>query len=389
MMSLSPFSSKRIKQLPTTIFTTMSRLAVEYNAINLGQGFPDFDGPDWIVEEAFRAMKSGKNQYAPMSGTKLLKEAIAALYKRQYELDYDPDNEITVTAGATEALFSTMLSLIDEGDEVILFEPYYDAHQANTLIAGGVPVYVTLRKPNFHFREEDVARAITPKTKLIVLNNPTNPAGKVFTQSELSCIAALAVKHNLLVLSDEVYEFLTFGDARHIPIASLPGMMERTITISSTGKTFSMTGWKIGYVVANEFLTRTIQRMHQFVTFAVNTPGQYAMAHAMNNIESYLPEFRSMYERKRKILSDGLKETVFAPHEVAGSYFLMGDIPSKFTGDDVECATKLVKEYGVATIPPSVFYGNSDEGRSMLRFCFAKRDETLREGIERLKKFFV
>jgi aspartate/methionine/tyrosine aminotransferase len=378
-------AAARTKPIPVTIFTTMSRLAVEHGAVNLGQGFPDFDGPSWIIDEAHRAMTGGKNQYAPMSGTLSLRRAAAAYHRRYYDLSWNPETDITITAGATEALFSTMLALIDPGDEVILFEPFYDSHQANTLLAGGVPRYVTLHKPDFSFDPADIERLISPRTMMLILNNPGNPTGKVFSLAELETLAAIARKHDLLVLSDEVYEFLTF-DAQHIPIATLPGMRERTITISSTGKTFGMTGWKIGFTFAPEALTEAIQKTHQFVTFAVNTPGQHAMAAALERLPEYLPEFRALYRAKRDFLFDGLQSTPFTPHLTRGSYFLMADIPASLGMSDTECAKALVIEGGVASIPPSAFYALSDEGTSLLRFCFAKRDETLREGIARLQR---
>ncbi len=375
----------RISSLPTTIFSTMSRLAAEHHAVNLGQGFPDFDGPDWIMEEAFGAMKAGKNQYAPMNGVRAFRRAIAGYQKKYYDLDWDPQTEITVTAGATEALFSTMLALIDEGDEVVMFEPFYDSHQANTILAGGIPRYVTLKKPDFRFDPDELERLVSERTRMLILNNPHNPTGKVYSREELDFIAGLARRFDFLVLSDEVYEFLTYADAVHVPIATLPGMRERTITVSSMGKTFGMTGWKLGFAVASPPLTAAIQKVHQFVTFAVNTPGQHAMAHAIGRLESYLPELRALYQRKRDFLLEGLRETIFRPHVPAGSYFVMVDIPPDIGEDDVACAMRLVRDPGVAVIPPSAFYGASDEGCTMLRLCFAKKEETLKEGVEKLR----
>jgi len=382
-----PVEAKRLNSIPTSIFSTMSKLAVEHDAVNLGQGFPDFNGPAWIIEEAFKSMKAGKNQYAPMNGIRKLRQAIAKYQKDFHGMEWDTETEITVTAGATEALFSAMLAVIDPGDEVILFEPFYDSHQANVIIAGGVPRYVTLHRPDFRFRIEEIESLLTDRTSMIVLNNPNNPTGRVFSRSELEAIAEIAEERDLIVLSDEVYEFLTYDENRHIAFASLPSMRERTITVSSTGKTFGMTGWKIGYAMAENILTRAIQKVHQFVTYAVNTPGQHAMAHALGRLDEYLPDFRTEYSRKRDLLFDGLQETVFTPHLPEGSYFMMADIPSSPDLDDIECAKRLVFDYGVASIPPSVFYASSVEGASLLRFCFAKTDETLRAGIERLKKY--
>ena len=382
-MSITP--SSRIVSIPESIFATMSRLAVEHKAVNLGQGFPDFDGPSWIIDEALEAMKGGHNQYAPMPGIFSLRRAIAQYQLDFYGLEWNPDNEITVTAGATEALFSAMLAFINPGDEVVLFEPFYDSHQANVIVAGGVPKYVTLHAPDFHIDPDAIERLVTPATRMLVLNNPDNPTGKVYTRDELERIAAVAIRRNLLVISDEVYEFLTYDGARHIPIATLPGMRERTITISSTGKTFGMTGWKIGYAIAPPVLTHAVRMVHQFVTFAVNTPAQHAMAHALTRLAAYLPELRDTYRRKRNLLYEGLALSIFTPHLPKGSYFMMADIPPGLGMNDVECATRLVIDHGLAVIPPSVFYAESGEGASMLRFCFAKGDETLREGIARVR----
>ncbi len=379
------FSADRIKNIPTSIFSTMSKLAYEYNAVNLGQGFPDFDGPDWIKEAAFEAMKDGKNQYAPTQGTHSLRRSVANYLNRFYDLNMDSDEEITITAGATEALYSTIQALIQPGDEVIIFEPYYDGHQADVILAGGRPVYVTLRKPDFEFDPEELTKAITDKTKMIIINSPHNPTGKMFTKDQLNYIASTAIKNDLLVLSDEVYEFMTFDGREHIPMMSIEGMRERTIMISSTGKTFGMTGWKIGYAAAGKALTKAIRSVHQWTTYAVNTPAQIAMAHAFDRLEEYLPEFRKSYQSKRDFIYNELQHTKFRPFFPEGSYFIITDIPDTFT-DDVDCATRLVREYGVAAIPPSVFYSKSEEGNGLLRFCFAKKEETLRKGIDILKK---
>jgi aspartate/methionine/tyrosine aminotransferase len=381
------FSAKRIEGMGTSIFATMSRLAYENKAVNLGQGYPDYDGPQWLMEEAFKAMKEGKNQYAPTQGIFSLRKAISEMQKKFYGMDWDFESEITITAGATEALFSTFQALLNEGDEVIMFEPFYDSYQADVMLAGGIPKYVTLKKPDFHFDYEELEREITNKTKIIIINTPHNPTGKVYFCDELSFIAQLAIKHNLLVVSDEVYEFLTFDNAKHIPIATLPGMRDRTITISSAGKTFSMTGWKIGWAIASEKLTDAIRKVHQWTTFAVNTPGQHAIAYAFSRLEEYLPGFRDEYMYMRDLLLKELNTTPFKAYVPKGSYFLMVDIPGAAEMNDEVCALELVKNYKIATIPPSVFYGKSDEGRTMLRLCFAKSDETLIKGAENLRKF--
>ncbi len=385
---LHPAASHRLAAVPPTIFATMSRLAAEHNAVNLGQGFPDFDGPSWIMDEALAAMRAGRNQYAPMPGVLALRRAVAAYQKGHYGLDWDPESEITVCAGATEALFSAMLAMIDPGDEVVMFEPFYDSHQANVLLAGGVPRYVTLHAPDFHFDAGELERALTPRTRMLILNNPDNPTGKVFRRDELEAIADIARWRDLVVLSDEVYEFLTYDGARHIAFATLPGMRKRTIAISSTGKTFGMTGWKIGYAMAAPELTAAIRSVHQFVTFAVNTPGQHAMAHALSRLDAYLPEFRALYASRRAQLHEALRDTVFTPHMPAGTYFMMADLPVG-SPDDVAVAMDLVTRAGVAVIPPSAFYAVSYEGTRMLRFCFAKTEETIRAGAGRLREYRI
>lgn len=377
--------AKRISGIPTSIFSTMSRLAFEYGAVNLGQGFPDFDGPEWIMAEAYKAMQTGKNQYAPSQGIISLRKAISAYQHKYYDLHWDPETEISISAGATEALFAVMQAFIEPGDEVILFEPYYDSYHNDVILAGGAPKYVTLRKPDFEFDFDELAKAVSEKTKMIIVNNPHNPTGKVFSLRELQFIAGLARRFNFIVLGDEVYEFLTYGDSRHIPVASLPEFRDNAITVCSCGKTFGMTGWKVGFTLAKPDFINAVQKVRQWTTFAVNTPAQHAMAFAFGKLDEYLPEFQLLYQKKRDFIYASLLGTKFKPHFPNGSYFIMADIPLELFKDDIECASELVKNYGVATIPPSVFYSASDEGSTMLRICFAKRDDTLMDGIERLK----
>ena len=384
MNIMKSFVADKLANMPISIFSVISQLAFEHKAVNLGQGFPDFNGPEWIFDFALEAMKEGKNQYAPSYGIHSLKQSIANYQKKYYDLSYN-DDEIIVTAGATEALFDTFNAFLNNGDEVILFEPYYDSYHSDVVLAGGIPKCVTLHKPSFSFNYEELENAITFKTKIIVLNNPHNPTGKVFSLEELQFIASLAIKHDLMVVSDEVYEFLTYDGVKHIPFSSLPGMKERTITISSCGKTFGFTGWKVGYALAKSDWIKAIHGIHQWTTFAVNTPGQHAMANAFMKLDDYIPEFRSLYQSKLDLVFNELLSTKFTPHRPLGSYFIMVDIPEGF-GNDQEAAIKLIKEYGVATIPPSVFYSKSDEGKTMLRVCFAKQDGTLINGINKMKQ---
>ncbi len=379
--------AKRIYGIEDSIFGTMSKLAFEHNAVNLGQGFPDFDGPDWIKRAAYEAMMQGKNQYAPTQGIFSLRKIIHDVYENHYSFSFDAENEITITAGATESIFSAIFALVEPGDEVILFEPFYDAYYSDVILAGGIPRFVTLHKPMFSFDFSELEHTVSNKTKVLIINNPHNPTGKVFSSEELSFIYDLAEKTNFYIISDEVYEFLTYDNREHLPSIKFDPEKKRTIMISSTGKTFSMTGWKIGWAIANPKITDGIRKVHQWTTFTINTPGQHAMAYAFTRLEEYLPTFRSEYQERRDLIFSELSTTKFNPYKPFGSYFLMVDIPESSHYDDIQMAIELTKKYGIATIPPSPFYRKSSEGRTMLRICFAKRKETLIEGINRLKKF--
>lgn len=377
--------AKRIEKIEDSIFGIMSALAFEHKAINLGQGFPDFSGPRWLIEAAYEAMKEGKNQYAPPQGIFSLRKIISEVYSRYYNVEFDPEKEITITSGATEALFSTILSLVDDGDEVILFEPFYDAYLSDVYLAGGIPKFVVLHKPNFSFDPKELESYISNKTKAIVINNPNNPSGKVFSLEELNFIFELAEKYNFYIISDEVYEFLTYDKITHHSILTIDKNRKRSIMISSTGKTFSMTGWKIGWAISNPQITNAIRKVHQWTTFTINTPGQHAMAYAFTRIDDYIPEFKKEYQERRDLAYEELCKTVFKPHKPFGSYFLMVDIPND--KNDVELAKELTIHYKIATIPSSPFYLKSKEGTTMLRICFAKTKETLLQGIENLKSY--
>ncbi|MCX7879218.1 MAG: methionine aminotransferase [Ignavibacteria bacterium] len=378
--------ANRLRGIEDSIFGLMSALAAEYKAVNLGQGFPDFSGPDWLIEAFNKAMKDGKNQYAPPQGIHSLRKIISDTYLKFYECRIDPENEITITAGATEALFSTILALINPGDEVIIFEPFYDAYYSDIILAGGIPKFVTLHKPNFDFDFEELIIQVTPRTKAIIINNPHNPTGKVYSKNELEFIFETANKHNLYIVSDEVYEFLTYDNLKHISILNIDKHLTRSIMISSAGKTFSMTGWKIGWAIANPKISDAIRKVHQWTTFTVNTPGQHAVAFGFTKLDEYLPIFKEEYQYRRDLIYSELVKTKFTPHKPFGSYFIMVDIPT-LEKDDIEIAKELTVDYKVATIPPSVFYRNSDEGKKMLRICFAKTPRTIIEGIENLKKY--
>jgi N-succinyldiaminopimelate aminotransferase len=369
--------------LAPTIFAEMSRLAAAHDAVNLSQGFPDFAGPRFLKTAAIRAIEADHNQYAPMRGVQPLVTAIADDLKRRRGLDYDPSCEVTVFSGATEAIHCALMAFTGPGDEVLLLEPFYDSYVACCALAGSTPRYVTLHGPEFRWDEKELRAAFNERTKLVMLNTPHNPTGRVFSRNELALIAELCREHDVLCVTDEVYDRLVY-EGEHISMASLDGMGERTITINSTGKTFSLTGWKIGYATAPVELSHRLGSVHQFVTFAVATPLQHAMVEAITAPTSYFDELQTEYKRRRDYLMDGLRATGLRPLLPAGSYFIMADIRPLGYDDDVEFCRHLVEEIGVAAIPPSALYAMSDEGRHYARFCFAKRDETLCEAVARL-----
>lgn len=373
--------NQTVTSFKESIFSTMTKLAIQNSAINLSQGFPDFDGPRWLVNLASKAMEDGKNQYAPSPGILPLRTAIAANYKKYYGLDYDPNSEVLVTCGATEAIFCTAMAVLNPGDEVIILEPFYDSYLASLQMVNARVVPVTLHAPEFSLNFDELKGAITSRTKMLILNNPHNPTGKMFTAEEIEQIADLAVKNDFYILSDEVYEFLTFERA-HIPTACYKNLRDRTITISSTGKTFGLTGWKIGWCCAPAEIIKAIHNVHQFTTFCVAHPFQVAMAEALGNMDEYLAEFKRDYRMKRDLLVSGLKERGFNVLNPAGTYFTIAMLPEGET--DVEFCQKLIVDKKVATIPTSAFYMKSDEGKRMIRFCFAKTEATLNAALKNL-----
>lgn len=374
----------RIADFKDSIFGVISKLARDNHAVNLGQGFPDFDGPAWLKDIVYKKMQEGHNQYAPFPGTPSLREQVAKYYESFYRLRYNPEDQVTVTVGATEAIYLVVTALVNPGDEVIVLEPFYDSYVASIKMAGGVPVPVTMHAPDFVVDAKELERAISPRTKLLIINNPHNPTGKVWTKEELTEISKLAGKHDLYVLSDEVYEFLLFDGATHLPLASLEGMFERTITVSSAGKTFGLTGWKIGWICASREVSRACRLVHQYVTFSVSTPMQEAVAEALTKLPTYLPDFVDLYRSKRDFFYGEMRKLGFEFEIPRGTYFMMVPIGSKTRLKDVDYAMKLIKERQVATVPPSAFYLKSTEGEGYLRFCFAKKEETLRAALKNL-----
>lgn len=391
----------RLAPFGTTIFAEMTRLAVENNAINLAQGFPDFDAPAFVREAARAAIDAGHNQYPRTFGIQPLCEAIAAWWHRATGLTADPNTQITVTSGCTEALAATFLGLVNAGDEVILFEPFYDSYRACVAMAGATPRFVTLRAPSptggrdapFVFDDAELRAAFSSRTRAIVLNTPHNPTGKVFTREELAIISDLCIKHNVIAITDEVYERLTFDAARpHISLATLPGMAERTVTLSSLGKTFSTTGWKVGWAIAPPSLTKGVRAAHQFLTFSTATPLQHAAVTALREGEASIAELVAELRWCRDYLAGALEEVGLRVFRPSGTYFVMADIGglrvrdgSRAYRDDVELCLDLPSRVGVAAIPPSAFYAASDEGRRLVRFAFCKKRSTLEEAARRLR----
>lgn len=377
--------AKRLDGFKDSVFGTISKLAREHKAMNLGQGFPDFDGPHWLMDLVTEKMKAGENQYAPFPGSVNLRQEVSNYYKKFYGLSYDPDTEITISVGATEGIYLVITAMIGAGDEVIVLEPFYDSYVSSIKLAGGTPVPVTMHAPDFTVDMNELKKAITPQTKMLILNNPHNPSGKMWTKEELEEVGKLCIENDLYLLSDEVYEFLTFDGKKHIPSATLEGLKERTITISSAGKTFGLTGWKIGWICANPEVSRACRLVHQYVTFSVSTPMQEAVAEGLKRLDSYLPEFVSLYQGKRDFFYGELKKLGFDFKSPEGTYFMMVPIRKKTDLKDVEYSLKLIRENRVATVPPSAFYLKSTEGEDYLRFCFAKKEETLRQASEWLR----
>ncbi|MEE8142925.1 MAG: methionine aminotransferase [Planctomycetota bacterium] len=388
MVSHYPISEK-LRPFGTTVFSEMTQLATQHSAINLAQGFPDFDGPPEIIEAASRALHSGENQYSRSLGHPELVEAIADGVTANYGLKYDPFQEVGVHAGATEAIAAALIGLLNPGDEVILFEPFYDSFPACVALAGAVPRYCTLRFPTFELDMDELARLFNPRTRLLLINTPHNPTGKVFTREELQSIAELCCRHDVGVLSDEVYEHITFAGAQHIPMATLEEMRERTLTISSSGKTYSFTGWKIGWVTGPKDMVAAAQAAHQFLTFCAATPLQIAIAAALRRFAAgYYTELRREYQERRDVMLTALTDSGFQPVAPLGTYFILADFHKLSQEDDRTFAHRLTKEGGVAAVPPSVFYKvNRQEGNRLLRFAFSKRVETLREAGRRLRAF--
>ncbi|MFJ4873565.1 pyridoxal phosphate-dependent aminotransferase [Streptomyces sp. NPDC088757] len=384
-----PPLNRRLAEFGTTIFAEMSALAARTGAINLGQGFPDTDGPEEVREAAVRALREGRgNQYPPGPGVPELRAAIADHQRERYGLEYDPDAEVLVTAGATEAIAASLLALVEPGDEVIALEPYYDSYAACVAMAGGTRVPVTLRPHDgaYVLDLDELRAAVTDRTRLILLNTPHNPTGTVLTRAELTAVAELAVERDLLVVTDEVYEHLVFDGAEHVPLASLPGMRERTVTISSAGKTFSFTGWKVGWITASPELTSAVRSAKQFLTYVSSGPFQYAVAEALRLPAAYFDGLRADLAAKRDLLSEGLAQAGFEVYRPSGTYFVTTDIRPLGTTDGFAFCRSLPERAGVVAVPNAVFYDHREAGAPFVRFAFCKRTEVLEDAVSRLKR---
>lgn len=379
----------RVVPFGTTIFTEVNQLAQQHQAINLGQGKPDFDGPSVLIDAAVEALRSGVgNQYAPGPGLPELRQGIADHAGRSYGISVDPVGGVVVTPGATECLFASFMGLVDPGDEVIVIEPFFDSYVPGILMAGATPVFVPMRGDDWTFDAAELRAAFTEKTRAIILNTPHNPTGRVYAHAELELIAQLCIEHDVTVISDEVYEHLIFDDARHVAIASLPGMFERTVTIGSAGKTFGMTGWKIGWAYGPDALIKGVGQAHQFIAFAANHPAQYAVARGFKMDSGYFEDYREMYTAKRNLMMQGLDAAGLKYFTPRGTYFVMADFSALFEGDDMDFTRHLIQNVGVACIPPSSFYseGHKHLGSKYVRFAFCKNDDTLYAAAERLAK---
>jgi N-succinyldiaminopimelate aminotransferase len=385
MSSPRPRTARRLRAIPPTIFSAMSALALRTGSLNLGQGFPDRDGPPAVVEAAVEALRSGRNQYPPGVGIPELREAVAGHQERHYGIDLDPLSQVVVTAGATEAIAAAVLAFVNPGDEMVVLEPFYDSYVACIEMAGGVRRPVTLHAPDFRLDVDELRAAVTPRTTTILLNTPHNPTGAVLTREELQAVAELAVEHDLLVLTDEVYEHLLFDGRRHVPICTLPGMWERTVSISSAGKTFSFTGWKVGWVTGPAELVDTVMSAKQWLTFANAAPLQPAVAFALSQEAAYYDTLAKELQAKRDLLVAGLRELDLDVYPPEATYFVTTDVRRYGHADAMAFCLALPERAGVVAVPCQVFYDNQEAGRHLVRWAFCKETSVLEEAVGRLQ----
>jgi aspartate/methionine/tyrosine aminotransferase len=382
-------SARRVSSFADSVFGEMTRLAKLHNAVNLSQGFPDFEAPQVIKDAACAAIQGEQNQYAPPNGTKAFRDAIAADFSLRYGVDLIADEQVTVCCGSTEAMMASMLSCVDPGDEVIVFEPFYENYGPDAILAGAEPKYIRMREPEWRFDPDELKAAFTNRTRAIIINSPNNPTGKVFTREELQLVAELCQRWDVLAIADEIYERIVFGGGGHVPIASLPGMADRTITIGGLSKTYSVTGWRIGWAIAPAALTGGIRKLHDFLTVAAPTPFHDAGVAALSMPDSFYAQLAKDYQTKRDLMMDILGRHGFTAYLPGGAYYVMADVSRFGFSSDSEFAQYLVKEIGVATVPGSSFYCDPAAAPQTVRFCFSKRDETLHEADRRLARLSV
>ena len=382
--------SKRVQGFTESVIREMTRVNNQHDGINLAQGMPNFPPPKEIIEAAHRAIDGDFHQYAITWGTPRLRQAIADKYRKFYGMEIHPDRNVTVCCGSTETMLATLMAVLNPGDEVIIFEPFYENYGPGCIMSQAEPVYVPLEPPDFSFDPDRLRKAVSPRTRAIIFNSPNNPSGKVFSRAELQVIAEVCLEHDLLAITDEIYEHIVYDGAQHIPIATLPGMAERTITISGISKSYSVTGWRIGYAVASAELSLGIRRAHDFITVGAPHPLQEAAVTALNLPDSYYVYLRESYQARRDLLFGKVAEAGFRAFKPRGAYYILTDVahwlPEYGCADDHEFAMFLVKEIGVATVPGSSFYSTKDLGRTKIRFCFPKTDDMLIEAGRRLQK---
>ena len=376
--------AERLHGIAPTIFSEMSALALRTGSVNLGQGFPDRDGPPSVIARAVAALEGGANQYAPGLGVPALREAVARHQQCHYGLDLDPDSQVVVTTGCTEAIAAALLGLVDPGDEVVVLEPYYDSYVAMLQMAGGIRRPVTLRPPDFRLDADELRAAVTPRTRFMLVNTPHNPTGTVLSRDELAVVAEVATTHDLVVITDEVYEHLTFDGLTHVPPSTLPGMRARTVRVGSAGKIFSLTGWKIGWIMGPAALIGTISKIHQFVTFTTSPALQIGVAHGLDHEQDWYLALPRIFQARRDALVKGLTAAGFRTMPCEGTYFVTADFgPLGVNEDDVAFAKRLTVRHGVTSIPLSVFYG-ADAPTRFVRFAFCKKQETIDAALSRL-----
>ena len=381
--------SKKATQFTESVIREMTRLNDLHGGVNLSQGFPDFSAPDAVKDAAVAAIHADVNQYAVTWGARPLREAVAREFTRRYGLEVVADAQVTVCCGSTEAMMSTMMAIIDPGDEVVVFEPFYENYGPDAILSGATPRYVTLHEPDWHFDPDELAAAFNTKTKAIIINTPNNPTGKVFTREELETIAALCRRWDAIAIADEIYEHIIYDGRQHVPMATIEGMAERTVTINGLSKTYSVTGWRVGWTISPPSLTGAIRKVHDFLTVGAPAPLQEAGSVALGLPDQYYLDLAAKYQRLRDVLLGVLERHRFTCYKPYGAYYIMTDISAFGFNDDVEFARHLVTNVGVAAVPGSSFYKNSSRGRTKLRFCYCKRDETLVEADRRLQRLAV